>query len=303
MTAAQPAALPAACTAFLLATTLAHAAAPLPDLAGRWEGTETPNEFLTHRVSVSFLPDGRFVTRWAIGDAAANEVAGSYVATATTLTTTPRGAAAVTYQLRVDGDVLTLRGGDLEGLMLQSLTLRRVPGSQKTVADEARTRDAAKTREDETWRQRIPLGKVRPGPSTAPPDVPADGQPRRIFDNATVFAGGATYAHWNVVQRWTLRDRPAPNGGYSGINWHFLGNGRVLFESVMFVGSGVPGSATRVDQTHFWGRYRVDGDNVVVETDAGETRQLPLLDGRRNLRFGDTLYGHLAWEKAALDGR
>ena len=57
----------------------------------------------------------------------------------------------------------------------------------------------------------------------------------------------------------------------------------------------------------YWGRYRVEPgengaatDRVAVETDAGEKIRLELIDGRRNLVWGTTLYGQVDWENEAL---
>ena len=57
--------------------------------------------------------------------------------------------------------------------------------------------------------------------------------------------------------------------------------------------------------TENWGRYRVEKDDkgrevMSLESDAGEKLTHELIDGRRNLLFGDTLYGNTLWELYAL---
>lgn len=182
------------------------------------------------------------------------------------------------YEAQLNGDTLILSGGDLDA----PLTLRRGGSTPEGGGDG----------QDQAWREQIRLGA--PGAAGAPPDLPADPQPGRLFPGATVFQGGALYLWFSGS---SVRQPQYPGGPMvdktSQTRWYFLGNGRFFFISALYAGAGAQTLTA-------WGRYSVANEVVRAETDKGEVYSLPLRAGRRNLVFGNNVYSEVRWENASI---
>jgi hypothetical protein len=180
-----------------------------------------------------------------------------------------------TYAAVAAGDELTLSGPAL-GDLVQVYGLE--PGSRRTVAEEARAADERKAREDRVARERIRVGPASRDASASSPDLPADPSPELVFEEATAFLEPETYS-------FPPPDARLPTeGAWRRTRWTFLPTGRVHYRSERRDGAG----ASSVSEV--WGRYRVEDETVVLETDEGETHSLALEDGRRTLRFGRVAY-------------
>ena len=198
-----------------------------------------------------------------------------------------------THGLDFYGDTLTIHGGTLGPPSTYTVNLGKVDAS--IAASLAADADEAKI--DAQWLARVPVGARDPRAVQVPTaDIPADPNPKRIFDAPTVltnfqfyrrFIAGFVYFNDQGV----IRSVPVLNSR----EWYFFPTGRVL---VRFRNhrAGVAYPTTVVDATDSWGAYRVEprsdkrdilhiyADNLVfTESDSGERIEMTIEDGRRTL--------------------
>lgn len=279
---------------------VALGAGPHP-LVGTWEGRERAGNNQFHQVTARFLPNERYALRWRVADVT-TESAGTWELEEGRLQMRPDGAAPVAYAVERTGTTLLLRGGDLAARHLARLRLEKQAGSERAAVEEANASAETRARDNRAWEARFPVGPLVPGTAAVVAGAPPDPSPGRVFPGAAVFTRGAIFQRWNTARTWTLSNRVAPNGGYSGTNLYFHANGRVLLHSVQFTDGAAPDAPATVDERRSWGRYRVHPEGrLEVELDDGARHALQLLDGRRAVRFGADVFTNREWERHALE--
>jgi WD40 repeat protein len=160
--------------------------------------------------------------------------------------------------------------------------------------------DTEEARVDAQWLTRVPIGPRDPQQVQIPAgDIPADPNPGRVFDGATVLSQFqfyrrliAGFVYFNV--QGVIKTVPIVNSRES----YFFSTGRVLVRFKNYqAGPFYPGTIAHV--TNNWGAYRIEpkpagrdilhiyADNGLwIESDAGERIEMTLEDGRRNLFWG-----------------
>jgi hypothetical protein len=291
----------------MTALTLAALAALLPGapgdapLAGRWVHK---TEFLT--VTSTLLPDGRYFSETRVGDVVVPE-RGKYAVKDGVVTLAPIGGEAAALPFALDGDTLVVTGpGGLK------MAYKRVATAAE-VAAEAKKADAAKDKEDAAWRERFPVAAMKAQPKhVAVGAVPDDKNVKQVFETPDVFASPQLY--FREGNQEFVFERGAPPGRFKTyFNWHFLPTGRVYVDATSYTGGvEVPRAlrgplptyyATGKTESKKFGKYKIDHDEVAIEMDDGEKVRVSLIDGRRNLLWGDTVYGNVVWEREALKGK
>lgn len=193
------------------------------------------------------------------------------------------------------GNTLTIYGG-----LSAPSTYKVNLGTVDTAIAESLAADAAEAQVDAQWMARVPTGPRDPNAVHVPGGgIPADPNPGRIFQGPTVFNGYHLYrrlipgfVYFNHLG--SIVSVPVTNTR----EWHFFPTGRVLVRFRNY--SAGPVYPTPIETvSDSWGAYRIEpkpqlndilriyADNVVfIETDLGETAEMTLEDGRRNLFWG-----------------
>jgi hypothetical protein len=260
-------------------------------ILGRWTAN-LPGQ----HAELVFRPDGEFRLRRCVSDAVSLDY-GLYTAdvSARTLVSDSRFVETQTHGLDFYGDTMTVFGG-LGPPRTYTVNL----GAVDAAVAASLAADAEEAQVDARWLARVPIGPRDPNAVQLPAgDVPADPHPDRRFEPATVFASFRFYrrlipgfVYFN--DRGTIRTVPVLNSR----EWSFFPTGRVL---VRFRNHRAGGAypTTAVDVSDTWGAYRIDpkpeqrdvlhryADNALtIETDAGETAEMTLENGRRTLFWG-----------------
>jgi hypothetical protein len=253
-----------------------------------------------------FRPDGQFRLTRCVGGVVSRDY-GLYTVDMATraLVSDSRFVDVQTLGLDFYGDTMTLYGGTLGPPSSYTVNLGVVDAA--IAASLAADEDEART--DALWLARVPTGPRDPGAVQMPTaDVPADPNPGRAFDPATVlttfqlyrrFIGGMVYFNdWG-----TIRGVPVLNSR----EFYLFPNGRAL---VRFRNHRVGGAypTTAVDVTDSWGAYRLEprgeqrdvlhlyaDDLLFLESDSGERIAMTLEDGRRHLFWGKDFQVLSAW--------
>ncbi|MEO6350298.1 MAG: hypothetical protein ABIP53_06570 [Candidatus Limnocylindrales bacterium] len=173
----------------------APAATPAPEgyapLVGRWTYED---EFIS-RV-LAFLPDGRYLEVTTVGATPLDE-SGTYAVDGTSLTLSPFGEDAVTYDLAMDGAVLTIVGGGYSSVAQFALE----PGSPEGILGEAQEADAIEAQLDAQWRARIPVALMaQQPPHVALDEVPEDPNVANIFGTPTIFVSPELYLEISLAE-------------------------------------------------------------------------------------------------------
>ena len=127
-----------------------------------------------------------------------------------------------------------------------------------------------------------------------PPWTPADdlvlGQdPKRdwVFDRPTVFTGPHVYGDFWYWPSEDGMNRPTVTEYYH--HWWFRPNGRVYVRLRQYTGLVNPRG--KESASEFWGRYTIENDfRVRAEFDHGEKITVYLINGRKSLLWGQTVY-------------
>ena len=240
-----------------------------------------------------FRPDGEFRLTRCRNSVIAKDY-GLYTADvpARALVSDSRFVQVQTLGLDFYGDTLTIHGG-LGPPRTYTVNLGKVDAAIAA----SLAADADEARIDAQWLQRVPVGPRNPRAVQMPTaDVPADPNPKRIFDAPTVLTNFQLYrlfipgfAYFN--DRGTIRSVPVMNSR----EWYFFPTGRVLIRFRNYH-AGAVYPATVAEVTDSWGAYRIEpksdqrdilhiyADNgVFIETDSGERIAATLEDGRRTL--------------------
>jgi hypothetical protein len=285
--------------ALALTAVAAEPARPDPALAGRWL---YKGQFLT--VESVLLPDGRYFAETRVGDAKVPQ-RGKYSVKDGKITFDVEGGNPVTYPYRLKDDKLEVTTTEL-GKMVYS----RIATGREVVA-EARKADAARAKEDDEWRKKLAVEKMLKQPThVAVGEVPADKNVERIFEKPAVFTKPQLYLRQGL-EEYVYRNNDPPGAFRTHFHWHFLPTGRVYVKAVTYTGSVLaprqPGLLVNryyvsgKTEVKKFGRYRIEKDeSVTVEMDDDEKAALKLIDGRRNLTWGKTMYGNVHWELEAL---
>ncbi|MDP2343649.1 MAG: hypothetical protein Q8O67_22005 [Deltaproteobacteria bacterium] len=257
-------------------------------LVGRWTFAD---EYGLQSWKVDILPDGRYRTRIAYGGVETVDETGRWQADGATYSIFV-GDVSVSYAMSLSGNQMTLSGGNFPAPM----TFTKVAGSEGSVVAEMKKRDGAAAGEDALWLARIKLGPLVKGPSFAGTGRP-DASFNRVFDGATVFAPGTLYI-WMGSQKELIDDTGRSHGlTHDQMTYEFQSNGRVHIVSTNHpVRAPVAGVITE-----FWGRYRVDGDNITVETDAGEKETTRLTLGRRRMSSPNLAFDEVNWARESIE--
>lgn len=193
------------------------------------------------------------------------------------------------------GDTLTIHGG-----LSAPSTFKVNLGTVDASIAESLAEDAVEAQVDAQWLARVPIAPRDPNVVHVPgAGIPEDLNPGQVFESPTVFTGYHLYrrlilgfVYFNHLGN--VVSVPVTNSR----EWHFFPTGRVL---VRFRNhSAGPVYPTPIETiTDSWGAYRVEpkpdqkdilhvyADNVVrIQTDLGETAEMTLEDGRRNLFWG-----------------
>lgn len=263
-------------------------------LVGRWNGEL--NEF--HKVSISFLPGGTVAILQKIADVEQPAIRGSY---------------------RIKEDKIIFNFGDKESEKPLALTgntlkiefegsgvvtLEKEAGStEKMVALEADL-----TREDAKWKAKFAVGPLeRPFAIEAVGQIPSDSKFERAKAGTTVFSELQLYFRDNS-QTYVSRSKPT-EPRHSHIRYYFLPNGRIYLASITYLGSDKVPEADSFWGTYYidserelnqWGTYTITGDQVQITWDDNSVTKAALIDGRRNLKAGSSVFGNVIWEQEAL---
>lgn len=263
-------------------------------LVGRWHQQD---DFST-RV-ITFLPDGRYGETLTIGDADVSE-SGVYSADGSTVVFMPIGAEASTWSMSVEGETLVLV--DSSGATTIEYTLE--PGSPEAVIGEAAAQDAQEAQLDAQWRARLPVARMTQQPVHIPVgEVPADPNVSNVFLDATVFVSANLYVDISMVD--ITLDNGTTQAVQNTTNWHFLPTGRVFTIFTNWSPGRIYDSSNpQPDVATHWGAYTVvegvPADRLLVQSDAGEQIEMQLTHGRRNLIWGNSVYGQVDWENEQL---
>jgi hypothetical protein len=173
-------------------------------------------------------------------------------------------------------------------------------GAADAAIERSHAADGAAALVDAEWARRTPLGpRDSHAGQTPTADIPADPQPGRVFEAATVFTGFHLYrrfipgfVYFNV--QGTIRAVPVMNSR----EFYVFPTGRILIRFRNYRATFTY-PTTIADTSDSWGAYRVEpkpehqdvlhryAENVmVVETDLGEVVEMTLEDGRRHLFWG-----------------
>jgi hypothetical protein len=272
----------------------APAPTPAPEgyapLVGRWTHAD---EFVT--TIMTFLPDGRYVSATSVGDTTINEN-GTYSIDGTSLTLVAVGEGAATYELALYEGALTLLGGSYSTATQFDLE----PGSHEAVIGEAQEADANEAALDEQWRTRLPVAPmaVQP-PHVAVGDVPEDPNVANIFGSPTVFVSPELYLEIRLAE--ITFDDGSTGSVQNSTKWYFQPTGRLYTVFTNWpLGRVYSKAYPQPDVNVYWSRYTIvegtDTDRVLVQTDAGEQIDMYLAHGRRNLVWGNDVYGQVDWE-------
>lgn len=263
-------------------------------LVGRWNGEL--NEF--HKVSISFLPGGTVAIVQKIADVEQPAIKGTY---------------------RIKHDKIIFNFGDKESeepLALSGTTLKIELEGSGTVTFEKEAGSAEKmmaleadlAKEDAKWKSRFPVGTLeRPFAIDPTGQIPNDANFERAKAGTTVFSELQLYFRDNS-QTYVSRNKPT-EPKHSHIRYYFLPNGRIYLASVTYLGSDKVPEAESFWGTYYidserelnqWGTYKIAGDQVQITWDDNSVTKAALIDGRRNLKAGNSIFGNVIWEQDAL---
>jgi hypothetical protein len=241
-----------------------------------------------------FRPDGEFRLSRCTSEALSQDY-GLYAVDMRTRTLVSDSRFVEAQMLGLDfyGDTMTIFGGTFGPPRTYTVNL----GVVDAAIEASLAADAEEARVDAQWLARVPIGPRDPNAVTMPVgDVPADPNPRRLFDTPTVLTNFHLYrrlvpgfAYFNV--QGTIRTVPVVNTR----EWYVFPTGRTLVRFRNYR-AGATYPTTVVDVTDSWGAYRVApkpdqrdvlhayADNALfIETDLGEQIEMTLEDGRRHL--------------------
>lgn len=151
--------------------------------------------------------------------------------------------------------------------------------------------------EDRQWCARLRIARMESQPAhVAVGEIPSDPNVSRVYNRPIIFASTDLYV-WLSSSTYTLEGYG--DGYRNSQKFYFLPTGRFFYKSTTYEGQTTPAG----NVVAYWGRYRFtneDGDEMEIETDAGESQTFQFRYGRRNLIFGSTTYGQVDWENEAL---
>lgn len=243
-----------------------------------------------------FRPDGQFRLQRCTFEALSWDYGLYTVDMATrTLVYDSRFVPVQTQGLDFYGNTMTIFGG-----LGAPSTYKVNLGVVDAAIAESLAEDAQEAQVDAQWLARVPIGPRDPNAVHIPTgNIPADPNPGQIYPSPTVFKGYHLYrrlilgfVYFNHLG--SIVSVPVTNTR----EWHFFPTGRVLVRFRNYsAGAVYPTTIETVSDS--WGAYRIDpkpqlndilhiyADNVVfIETDLGETAEMTLEDGRRNLFWG-----------------
>jgi hypothetical protein len=263
-------------------------------LVGRWTHSD---EFVTS--VTSFLPDGRYVDVTTVGDTTLNE-SGTYAVDGTTLTLIAFGEGTETYELALYDGAFTLLGGAYSTPTQFDLE----PGSPESIVAEAQEVDANEAQLDADWRARLPVAPMgQQPPHVALGEVPEDPNVTNIFGSPTIFVSPELYLEISLAE--VTYDDGSTGSVQNSTKWYFEPTGRLYTIFTNWpLGRIYSKAYPQPDVNTYWSRYTIvegsDTDRVLVETDAGEQIDMYLAHGRRNLVWGNDVYGQVDWENEQM---
>ncbi|MHC1763222.1 MAG: hypothetical protein AB9869_02795 [Verrucomicrobiia bacterium] len=244
-------------------------------------------------VELVFRPDGHFRLKRCAFDAISHDY-GLYSVdmTARALVYDSRFTPVQTQGLDFYGDTLTIYGG-LSSPSTYTVNL----GTVDAAIAASMAADAEEAKVDAQWLARVPVGPRDPNAVQIPgAGIPADPNPGRLFDSATVLGNYQLYRR--LIPGFVYFNHLGEIKSVAVTHtreWHFFPTGRVL---VRFRNqSAGPFYPTTIETiSDGWGAYTVGGkpeeqdilhvfaDNALfIDSDLGEQMDMTLEDGRRNL--------------------
>lgn len=287
-----------------------------PGLVGTWTHLEDFGYGVTIEKSLHLLPDGRYVYV-ASGDFPVQEE-GRYAVTSGRIAFAPHCSADYDVEVQLAGDELAVTSVDMFGDATTTV-YRLEPGSPGSVVGMMTAIDAERA----DFHAQTPTGPVVPGARSPEPGFPVDPAPERHVPGATVFVEGELYSYVSsytyvmdiygrlqtvnssdiVFNTPKLATLDYTRGEYrdSGL-WLLSPNGRAYLEYKTYWNAvDITTNPLTPNIVSAWGRYRIEGDDVVVETDDGEQITLELLFGRRKLSQNDLCFDEIAWSTQQLE--
>jgi hypothetical protein len=261
-------------------------------LLGRWSA-DVPGQ----SAELVLRPDGQFRLKRCDGHAVSHDYGLYTVDLSTrTLVSDSRFVPIQTLGLDFFGNTLTIYGGTLGPPSTYTVNL----GTVDAAIEASLAADADEARVDAAWLLRVPVGPRDPNAVQVPTaDIPADPQPGRTVEDATVFTQFAFYRR--LIPGFVYFN---DLGGIRSVvvvntrEFYFFSTGRVLVRFRNYHAT-FQYPITTVDISDTWGQYRIAprpaeqdilhlyANNVLfIETDTGEQIEMTLEDGRRNLFWG-----------------
>lgn len=203
---------------------------------------------------------------------------GTYSVSGNRLILVPEGEPEIIYTYQLDGQSLRLAGGDLD----EPMTLLRM-GSAPTATSQAPAAPSGTKS----------FAPIKPGATvTIGTNLPADTASSRVFAGAQGFTAMSSYFTFAPV------DVTYENGSSGRENntkeFWFFPNGRAFGRLVT-----VQRPQNVVGQT--WGRYKVAaGGEIFMEGDSGETFDFRLINGERQLQWGENILDDPIWAASQL---
>jgi hypothetical protein len=272
--------------------------------------------------SLILLSDGRYqqVSYYDFnGEVSGSFSEGLYTLQGSELTLDPVCAAPSSYTVTQIENHLLLSFPGMDG---NSVSLTYMAAPLTSVAyqlEQVKLNDEATTQANAEWEGRIPLAPVNTTMGRAPVggEVSADPNPNNRFEGATVFAEQEVYPYTseyfyvydtsgNYIQSspslqiienmgtGPVRDIDFSRGQFHDkLNTYFFPNGRTLTYFENYSAADITGYEPKPVITYTWGKYKLEGSLISVESDAGEQYGYELLYGRRKLRSGEACYDNL----------
>lgn len=261
-------------------------------ILGLWSAN-TPGQ----HVELVFRQDGEFrLSRCAGGILSRDYGLYSVDMSARTLASDSRFVDVQNLGLDFYGNTLTIFGGSLGPPSTYAVN----PGTVDAAIQASLKADADEAKIDAQWTARIAIAARDPKAVQASAGtLPVDRNPGHVFDKPTVFGTFQFYrrlipgfAYFNV--NGSIKTVPVTNSR----EWYFFPTGRVLVRFQNYRAGAVYPS-TVAETSDSWAAYRIEpkpaardilhvyADNgLFLEADMGETIEMTLEDGRRNLFWG-----------------
>ncbi|MEZ4630012.1 MAG: hypothetical protein R2880_04730 [Deinococcales bacterium] len=263
------------------------------DLAGVWVKVENLNQ----DDRLELFNNGQYVQTNYIdisGSASVFKTRGLYEAQGDKLVLDPECSSPSSYQMqRIDNHLLLSSPGILDDRPVISTYMATPESSFSYAQNEQASYERALADESRYWQQQIPRGLVNPSlprPSSSE-QISLDPNPSDIFRGASVFAEREVYPHLSEYYyaydrygnlRTTSINMQIINPGqaqefdigrgeyYDKQFFYFFPNGRTMTYLETYFDAVSVGYPPTPNKQFIWGRYRIEGDKLIVSIAAHE---------------------------------